>query len=155
VNRRYPQLIRRLGYAALAFLVTDLLVAFSVFSVATLGILGAFAVGWIALAQEYSAHSMTFGTSAQLASAQALLLVVPVFMALVVYLSIRALRIPKRLWQVARGRAPLPAAPAPAVTVVPPPGRLPGMSEQELWAARGRPARGETPYVSLLIGHSR
>ena len=139
----------RITLASASFLLADVIIACTVFSLAILVIFAGFGFAWIGLAKEYATYAMTFGTADQLRAAGGLLLVCPALGVVVGYLGILSFELPRKLWRLARdpGRVPSPGAPPPA------PVRRPDvpMAEGALWAVRRRSASVEFHYVSLLI----
>jgi hypothetical protein len=141
---------RRVTLASAALALADLILGCTVFGLATLGILTAFGVGWLGLASEYAAHSLIFGTVAQLRAAAGLLIVCPLFAVVVAWLGYRSFQLPRRLWRLsalaaAETTSPFPAAMWAGSTPLVP------MAEGALWAARSRSASRDYRYLSLLV----
>jgi hypothetical protein len=93
---------RRLGLSAIALVLADLVLGFIVFCLAVLGILWYFAFSWIQLSGEYSSSGLQFGSAGQLATASALVFVIPIMIGLVCYLGWNAARLPRGVWASAR-----------------------------------------------------
>ncbi|MCI4360390.1 MAG: hypothetical protein L3J91_01665, partial [Thermoplasmata archaeon] len=133
------------------FALADLIVGCTVFGIAALAILTGFGVGWIALASEYAARALTFGSAAQLRAAMGLLFVCPMFALIVAWLGYRSFDLPRRLWRmaleppVADGVHGPSRAPAPSRPFVP-------MADGALWSVRLRKAPDEYRFLSLLVG---
>jgi len=92
-----------MGTAAATFVLVDLLAGFVAFSLIVLGTLWYFAYSWTVLAGEAASAGGAFGTAAQLADATGLLFVLPMAIALVLYLARSAFQLPKRLWRAGMG----------------------------------------------------
>jgi len=95
---RAVALLYRIAFGAAAVVVADLIVGLAVFSTAVLAILCYFSFSWVQLAAAYAAVGGTFGTAEQARQAAGVLAVAPALMAIVVYLGIRAIRLPRALW---------------------------------------------------------
>ncbi|MCI4339835.1 MAG: hypothetical protein L3K06_01280 [Thermoplasmata archaeon] len=151
-RERLRNLARRVSLASAAFLLADVIIGCTVFSIATLAILAGFGWGWIDLARVYSAHALSFGSDAQLRAASGLLLVCPTFAVLVGWIGIRSFELPRRLWRLAKAGSPAPhpivdlprATPNAARRIVP-------MADGALWAVRLRRRSEEFRFVSLLV----
>jgi hypothetical protein len=101
-THRWGLVVRRAAYTFAAAVLADLIVGLGVFSIAILSILCYFSVSWIGLVQAYSSIGQGFGTEVQLRDAFAVLGVSPALMIVVGFLSIRAFRLPKMLWNLGR-----------------------------------------------------
>ncbi|MGA8275670.1 MAG: hypothetical protein WB789_09280 [Thermoplasmata archaeon] len=106
-----------------AFAVGDLIVGFAAFSSITLASLGYFSGGWIQQRAGFVAHGLMFGSVWQLELAWFTVLAALPLIALTVFLAVRAMEMPRRVYYLIRGGVqPLPARvskPRRSRTVVP------------------------------------
>jgi hypothetical protein len=110
-----------------AFVTGDLIVGFAAFSSITLASLWYFSWEWIHLRAEYLAHGLTFGSTWQLGLAWFAVLAALPLLALTVFLAVRAMEVPRRLYSLVR--AEVPSVPA----------RADGRSHSDAVRTLGRP----------------
>lgn len=94
-----------------AFLLADLITGLAAYCVISAGALWVFSVSWIHLVQEYAAIGVAFGTPMQLELAWVGTFVTLPLAALAVFLAVRAYRLPRDLFRLARSATSLGVTP--------------------------------------------
>lgn len=97
-----PRFALRLAYRAGALLLGDLVTGMAAFSCISSGTLWMFSLGWIRLHAEYAAVGQPFGTGLQLDLAWFGALAGLPLLAIVLFLSVTALRLPLGIFRRAR-----------------------------------------------------
>ena len=104
--RHWPHVVA----GATAFALGDLILGFAAFSSITLASLWYFSWEWIQLRAEYLAHGLAFGSTWQLGLAWFAVLAAFPLLVLTVFLAVRALTLPRRVYHIVRNRiAPAPS----------------------------------------------